>query len=542
MVFLMLAVGKPWGGVVEHEFPTAYSASDAFFHHAMTEYAKEDGRLKYAAPYSIGGYEGVLDSHPPLPYELAASFSVLTGMETHDTLFMLTVFIYLFAVLAAYLLWRKGSVAVALLALPFALFMLQKRLLPLIYWGYWLLVPGITYMIASLWSLTIFDSKHGPWIMAFLFSAIALSHQPEFVYAGGFFGLFLLYRFYRERKISPAILKKTGVFVLVIGALTFYSLLIFSATFLQTEGYRGAFDFDVARGGYPAFDVPQMGWMGVVALVGVGVFFLMHKKKLQLTGYSFLYSFLLGFLIYLGLGKRAYAQRLFWIIYAAFFIGLALYFVLQFVSKKYRTLIPFVVSIVFILLFSRSLGADIGKNQGIMNEYDWDGLQWIAANLPSDAWVHYLYSDTLIHNAPLYNSEHLAFKVGTNSYIKLIQTGTLQRNFSFGFTDGYIDRIHDRGVFDFCYFDQNLKPRNESFECVDSYIRSARVPLADARKDLCDMEYVYITKQTSQPAFGQYNSLVREVLLSNNWTNEIYSNPLVSLVHNTQPGVECLNV
>ncbi|MBI2138798.1 hypothetical protein HYU13_04365 [Candidatus Woesearchaeota archaeon] len=537
-VFLFIALGQPWGNKIAHPFPTSYLASDAYFHQAMAEYAKEQGGVKWAAPWSIGGYEGVLDSHPPIVYHLAAALSTATGIEVYDSLMFLAVISYLLAILVASMIWRKANKKIAMLALPAGLLVLTAKLTPLIFWGYWLLLAGIMFMLAAFWGILHFESERSIIPLAFFFSALALSHQPEFTFAGLFFAALLAIKVWKERSISKDLILKTGKFAILTGVLVFYSLLVFSNTFLLAEGFRKTWDMQKAVGGYPPFDLVDLGIFGLVALGGIVLFFISRKDSMKVPAVS-LYCFILGYFIWLGMGKRAYAHRLFWIIYLSFFFGLALYTLLKLIVKSASTPVYFGVSFLLIGIFAQSVFSNTNVGQGSMNQYDWDALKWISESLPKDAWVYYFYSDALASNAPLYNAQRVSFNIRLKPFIEAIQQGKIRRSYSFHLADGYPVYIHPNGLFSFCFYNAELKPRNDSFECLPEYQKYLPVPGEDEEKDVCGIEYAYFARAASTPALAQYGMAISELLLKNDWIKEIYSNPLVSIVHNEKPGVDC---
>ncbi|MBI2139372.1 hypothetical protein HYU14_00490 [Candidatus Woesearchaeota archaeon] len=538
IVFLFIALGQPWQHKIEHEFPTSYLASDAFFHQAMTQYAKETGGVKWAAPWSIGGYEGVLDTHPPLLYHLAATLSIAAGIEVFDALPFLAVLSFLLAILAAYFIWRRSSKKIAMLALPAGLLMLSAKLTPLIFWGYWLLLAGIMTMLAAFWAMAKFHEERSVAPLALFFSATALVHQPEFTWAGLFFAGMIGFHVWKAKNIESGLFKKIILLALLTGILSFYSLMVFSKSFLLSEGFRSTWDPAQWAGGYPEFNLINLGIFGIIALAGI-VFFLLSKKEHILAPLISLFCFLLGYLILLGFGKRAYAHRLFWFIYLSFFFGFAAYSTIGLLLKKTPSPIVFIASIILIGIFGQSVFGNTNVGQGIMNAYDWEGLQWISKNIPKESAVHYFYSDALTHNAPLYNSERVAFNIRVKPYIQALQSKELRRAYEFNLVDGYPVYLHPNGFFSFCYFDFNLKPKNNSYSCLAEYQPYNPVPQEEQLKDLCAAEYYYFDKAASQPALAQYNLAIRDMLLKNEWLKEVYSNPLVSIVENTKPGVDC---
>jgi len=445
----------------------------------------------------------------------------------------------LFAILMIYLIWRQVNKSIAMLALPICLLMLQSRLMPLIFWGYWLLLTGILFMVASLWAITKFDLDCSYIPIVLFLSATALAHQPEFIYAALFFAGFLLIKIIKEKRLDGRLIKKTVISGSLTASLSFYSLLIFSKTFMKSEGYRNVWDIEAARGGYPVFNLINLGIIGIIILIGIALFLLSKKKKLAIPASISLYCFLLGNLVYLGMGKRAYAHRLFWIIYLSFFFGFAIYYLSRLFIKKINVAYSFIIAIIILSILSYGIYGKTRVGPGIMNQYEWDALNWVGENLPKDAWVYYFYSDALTHNAPLYNSKRIAFNIRAGSYVEDLQSQQIKKNYKFKLADGYPVYLHKTGMLSFCYLNPELKPKNDSFECLKEYKELGPIPAEDTQKDLCSIEYYYFAKAAREPALAQYNLAIGNLLLKNDWIEEIYSNPLVSILKNNKPGVDC---
>lgn len=539
-IFLFLAISEPWGHKISHPFPYSYLASDAFFHQSVAQYMAEQGYVTNTPPYIVGGYKDVVDMHPPILFQLTGGFSTLSGLNVHDNIMFTAVLCFVLAILMLYLIWRKSSKAIAMLALPAGLLMLQSRLLPLIFWGYWLLLAGILFMVASLWAISRFEEKKS-WILISLFlSATALAHQPEFVYAGLFLAGWFVIKIIKERKISKEITTKALSIAVPVIILTFYSLIVFTKSFIKSEGYRNAWDMKLAVGGYPVFNLVNLGIFGIVALAGIILFIISKKSKLAAPAAVSIFAFLLGELIFLGIGKRAYAHRLFWIIYLSFFFGYGIYYIIKLITKNSSFPYPIIIAVILTLVFAQGVYGKTRMGSGIMDEYNWDALNWVAKNIPYDSPVYYFYSDALSNNAPIYNSRHVGFNIIGNAYFADIESQQLKSSYLFKMAKGYSTYLHKTGPLSFCYIDQTFKPKNNTFECLPSYARLIPVPEKDLQKNICEMEYAYFTKYTSQPVIAQYNMAIRDLLLKNNWTQEIYSNPLVSVIKNNKPGEDCL--
>ncbi|MBS3142087.1 hypothetical protein J4464_01740 [Candidatus Woesearchaeota archaeon] len=220
-VFLISGLGSPWAHTLRHDFPYGYGASDAFFHQSVTEYMKEQGRVKYTPPYEVGGYDNVYDAHPPILFQIAAPLSIMTGIETYDTVLFTAVFLLLLSGLVMYCIIRAHSTSIALLALPVTLLMLGGKSLIALKWGYWLFIAGVFFMLAAFWMLSKRDVKHSWVLLGLLLGATAVAHIPEFVFLGIFMALMLLWEVYKHKKLPIATLKTfiiAGVLAVILAA------------------------------------------------------------------------------------------------------------------------------------------------------------------------------------------------------------------------------------------------------------------------------------------------------------------------------------
>src|SRR3989338_8495591 len=269
-VFLISGLGSPWAHTIRHDFPYGYGASDAFFHQSVTEYMKEQGRVKYTPPYEVGGYDKVLDAHPPMLFQLTGIFSTFTGSAAYDSIYFITVIAYLLAILVLYLIIRQYSKNIAIISLPFGLLILSNKFSISLHWGYWLLIMGILFMIFSLWALTRIRLKHYYIILALDLGSLLIAHQPEGVFIIVFIMLYLGADALFNRRIDKTSLKSVVFGLLIALVLAAYSLNIFYNTFMQTEGYRGKFDTEF---GANSIFIKELGIpLVLIALLGLSFF------------------------------------------------------------------------------------------------------------------------------------------------------------------------------------------------------------------------------------------------------------------------------
>lgn len=534
ITFLTLGLANKWDNRIKHDFPYSYGASDAFFHASVAQYMKEQGRVKFTPPYEVGGYKDVFDAHPPMLFQLTGVFSTLTGLKAYDGIYFITLIAYLFSILILYIIIRQFNRNIALLTLPFTLLIFKNKFLISFHWGYWMLIVGILFMVFAFWSLTRLKLKNSYILIGIILASLLIAHQPEAVFIAIFIALFLVVDIIKNKKLD---LKKIKTFIIsgiIALILSFYSLNIFLKTFVKTEGYRKKFETEL---GSASIFIKDLGIILIIlAVIGL-IFFILSKKK-HITGYFGIYMFIVSYLTFIGLGKRAATHRFFWHLYLGFFFALAIYQLIKLFWKKFDLKYSFALSIVILIILAQPLYAKTKFGQGIMDPYNWEGLNYVANNIPEDAFVYYFYSDGLSQAATLYNSKRLAFKISTDDFIEGIKSQKIRRNFGFGLADSYHTYLCPLGFLSLGYYRLNPKPLNQSFKCEKGY-----EPLKgwyNEEKDICDLEYMYFNKITSQPVLGQYNQAIIDTLTKKEWVEEIFSNEVVSILKNNKPGVECL--
>jgi hypothetical protein len=541
-VFLYLGVANPWDNTLAHDFPYSYLASDAFFHQSVAQHTKDVGRYWFTPSYEVGGHKGVFEQHPPVLFEVTAAFSHLSGIEVYDSIFFIAVLSCLLFALIFYIIARQVNKYIAILSLPIMTLIFKGPFNVWMFWGYWMFVIGVLFMVASIWSATKIGLKHSYILIGIFLAGAMLSHQPELVFAVGYLTLFLVIDIIKNKKINIDYIKKVIFAGLISIPLSLFNMIIFSKTFLKSEGYRNVWDIKnvAALSGLPEMPWASLGIAGVITVIGLVLFFISNKKKTTIPASISLFSFLLGYLIIIGMGKRSYTHRFFWFIYASFFFGFALYYILKKI-KASRLIYVSAITIILIFIISQPIFSQTNRGAGIMDPFNWGGLEWISKNTPEDSHIYYFFSNALAHNAPLYSSKRVSFNINTNKFIEDLQSGQIKRVYQFGLADSYSTYICKKSRFSFGYFRNHLKPKNDSnYKCETNRKKLEYAPIETTTKDICNIEYYYFNKASDPPALAQYNLAIRNILIQNNWITEVYNNQLVSILKNNQIGADCI--
>jgi len=531
-LFLYLALGSQWDNRIKHDFPYGYGASDAFFHQSVAEYMKAQGIVKYTPPYEVGNHDFVYDAHPPMLFVLSSQISIFSGIEVYDSILLLSALLWIFSGILVYILIKRFNKMIALLSVPVMIFTLTGNFKIPLYWGYWLFIAGVFFLIAAFWAFSRLD-LHNSWILLGLFmGALGISHIPEVFFVALFIAIYFAIDCFSKKKFDIPVFRKilfAAILALLISA---FSLNIFFATFAETEGFRNKFDTELGNGSVYLKDI---GLIGLAFAAGLIVFLVLKKK--DFAGWFAIFMFFVSYLTLIGFGKRAATHRWFWYFYLAFFFGLLAYQIIKLVYKNVSYEGVAIISIVLLIIFSYPLFSQ-GSGSGIMNAYDWQGLSWIADNVPKDARVFYFYSDALGQSAALYNSKHLAFNLVRNDLFEAIQNKEIRRTYQFGLADSYAAYLCDATPFNYRYFRNNPEIKGQLEECTAK--NHTRIETVEYSLDICDADYIYFDKQASQPVLAQYNLIVRQILLQNNYTEQVYENELVSIIKNNDLGEDCL--
>ena len=540
-LFIYLGLANPWGNKLSHPFPHSYLASDAFYHQSVAQNTKEVGRYWFTPPYEVGGHEDVIDRHPPLLFEVTAAFSYISGLEVYDSILIITVLSCLLFALVFYIISRNAHKYVAMLSLPIMLLVFKAPFNVWLFWGYWMFTIGVLFMISALWSLIRINLEYFYIIIGLFLAGAALSHQPEFIFAIGYIVIFSIAHIIKDKGININYIKKITLAGIIGIPLSLFNLIIFSKTSLLSEGYRNEWDLKnvAAISGLPEMPLMSLGIAGIVSTVGIILFLVSSKKMTLIPAAISLFSFLLGYLILLGIGKRSYTHRFFWYIYISFFFGLALYQVLVLI-KKSKLIYAAGITFILLFVFSQPLFSQTKIGSGVMDPLNWEGLKWVSKNTPQNSYVYYFFSNALAHNAPLYSSKRVSFNINTKEYIAALQSGKIQRAYSFGLADSLPDYLCKISRFSFGYYRNHLKPGNDSsYKCENGYKPLEPAPKEHTLKDICNIEYYYFNSESNPAALAQYNMAIRNFLLKNDWIEEVYNNGFVSVLKNNKPGVDC---
>jgi hypothetical protein len=329
-----------------------------------------------------------------------------------------------------------------------------------------------------------------------------------------------------RKKFEKAELKKA----LAIGIITFlaiiYYLFIFKAAWYNTQASAYSFKANAVWGS-PGFYISYFGILLVFMAIGL-IFSLGKLKKENNTAlYAGIFMLLAGYTNYIGWDVRAFTLRFFWPIYLSVFMGLGIYVILRFLVRKTDSIIIYyIISILFIIPLTGAVKIPSVPSYekvegGIMDGYHWEALGWIEKNTPKNSTIYFLYGDAYEQDALLRNAKRLHYLAKTEDYAANIQNGTVKREF---FSEVPADSggglIYRTGFFS---YQDRLKEFSGSKNI-----------------DICQNDYYVLDKVGRIQAFAQYNIIVGQLLLKNNWIEQVFDNGLVVILKNSQPGKDCM--
>lgn len=532
ITFLWAGIANLWDYRLSHDFPYGLMASDAFQHQTRAEGIKIQGNYRYEPFYIAGGFKDAIGFYNPLIYHLGIVFSYASGLESYDSIYLEVFLLAIISVLIAYLVMREFNRNVAIISLPLAILIFASRANgPGPYagftWGVWPAYIGHFFLVAFFWAMTRFELDKSYIILGLFLSGIALGHSSELIFAFVFMLAYFLIDILGKR-FDLAKAKKiifAGILFLIISA---YYLIIFQFTW----GHMSSYEFTIERTTFdPVLYLPDFGII-VLALMVIGFLAALITKKKSVAVISSILLFVAGLGNYYGFSRHAFRARTLWPLYLAIFFGLGVYTILKFVIKKWKTAYSLGLGMVFLVLFAGVVKAPgilqyqkIGASPGLMDSYHWNALSWIKDNTPEDAVVYFFYGDIYAQSAVLRNTQRKHYLISYSDYGDALSKGIIKRSYSsrLGGDPGGVHYAYRKSLFSYGYhFEEELNN-------------------TDSRKmDICSFDYYVIDRYSRQQPVAQYNQLIREVLLKNDFMEEVFSNEVASVLKNNGAGKDCL--
>ncbi|MBN1156903.1 hypothetical protein JXA85_04750 [Candidatus Woesearchaeota archaeon] len=535
LIFLIAIFGTLlWMGLgglsdykLEHGFPTGYLASDNYAHVSWAEHIKNEGNYRKSGLSTAGGFPDVIGHYPMMHSHLSAIFSMLSGLETYDTMLFLTFFFSCFSTLIVYFMLRRYDRNIAILSVPLATFLFVYNFYFILLWGQYAMLFGNFFAILSIWAFSRIELKHSGILLGLGLSAAFQSHPPEMIICSAFIVFIMVIRLILKnvsKKEMIELAKAAAVFLLA----TLYYLMIF--VFAITR-------ISISRDKNPLLDLtqPHMEYLrttlfshfhiaSFVIVAGALAFLLLAKKLKTVFQYS-AYALLFGFCNYLGgkLGSRSLAQRSYWPITLAPLFGLGLFQVIKLTKIKWKKTYSVFLSAIIVIGIVNAYYQKMSPH-GLVEQNQWNGIKWLNENTPLDSEIYFFYGDTYNQGGIMYNVFRKVTFADSSDFVNKLSNKIISRH--------YLSYL----VAEISY---KLPYRKSTFD-YGAHMLEMDKSVFESEKDICSFDYLLFDKVSIQPVLAQYNMAIRNAMLSNNWIEEVYSNDVVSIIHNKKPGEECI--
>lgn len=524
---LFLKIGQPWSHAISHSYPQFFNANDNFLHSALSEYVKDEGNYALSPSYFSGGYDDVVGYIPPLIHHLSAMTSYLTGIETYDTTYLVTAFLMVSGFLLVYFAIKRVNGTLALLSLPFMLGVYSFTFEIARAWGLWIFITGSFFLFAFIWCMENLEKKYSFILLALFLSGMALGHTTEMIFGLGFLVFYAAIKFIRKS------LSRTGLMNLALGLLIFaivsaYYLVIFYFTWMKIQ----PFEFSVMEKPVfaPNFPVNLWDFGATQFLLYAGLLFFIFlliikddSEKLKVDPFSStmlagIFLLVMGFTNYVGFGVRAFQTRIFWPVYLAVFMGLALYFIpAHFKKWRFRYAAAIAAALLLVFFFNNYGGL---QGPGMIDQQVWDGFRWLSENTPENAKVYHFYSKPATQFDSLFSTERVSYTVNMDDYVNSLKGGIIKSEYNSDNT---------------ALTDTQLPYRNSLL----SYGYHATEDEFKKAVSMWDMDYYFfVMYDPSDPSntLMLYNRYVGDYMLNQTWVEVAYSNDEVLILKNNEPG------
>jgi hypothetical protein len=231
-----------------------------------------------------------------------------------------------------------------------------------------------------------------------------------------------------------------------------------------------------------------------------------------------IFLLIMGFTNYVGFGVRAFQTRIFWPVYLAVLMGLALYFIPAHFKKWRFRYAAAIAGVLLLVFFFNNYGGLQGP--GIIDQQVWNGFKWLSENTPENATVYHFYSKPATQFDSLFSTKRVSYTVNMDDYINSLKAGIIKSEYNSDKT---------------ALTDTHLPYRSSLF----SYGYHAMEDEFKKTISMWDMDYYFfVTYDPSDPSntLMLYNRYVGDYMLNRTWVEVAYSNDEVLILKNNEPG------
>jgi hypothetical protein len=538
LTMMFLGPGEIFGNKISHDYPFGYGASDAFQHQTRAEFIKDTGNFRYEADYISKGFEDVIGRYPPILYHISVIFSQAAGIEVYDSIFLIVLIFGIISSLLFYFVIKLFNPSVALLSLPLSILIFSNPNAIGYLWGHWPALLSQSFLVLLFWSMSRFELKNSYLFVSISLIGMFLTHSSEFIFGVIFLILFFAIRLIFKKSMIKefrSMLIAAGIFFVATG----YYIIIFLNTWVIAQPYE--FLVQPIWEGNPGFYLTGFGILLIFMVLGLAYSF-KELKGVHCALVAALAMLIGGFTNYIGFDVRAFQIRFFWPIYLSVFFGLGSYLLLKLVIKRYSSIYSVPLFLILITVFSGMISfpaianidnqkipllpsSNLETNSGLMDPEHWESLRWISENTEKDSKVYFFYGDIYTQDALLRNSKRVHYLVDPEDFINSLNNRELKQKYvteTPGDSGGMI--AVRKSLFEFEYVETKV-PKEEIF----------------GLRDICDNDYIVFDKITYQEVLGQYNQIIGQNLLENDYIFPVFDNRVVTILKNDKPGVICID-
>ena len=524
-VFLLLGNGFLFGHRLQHDYPYAYLASDAFQHQTRAQGIKDAGNYRNEPSYIVMGVQNAVGYYPPVLYHLSVILSYLSGLEVYDTIYFLVFFFAAIASLAMYFVIRQFNKNAALISLPVSFLVFYSGLYTGFTWGHWPTIVSQFFLICVFWCSSRMDLNKSYIFLGIFVAATFMTHTSETVFAVFYLALFFIISSIINKKIELSLIKNFIFGAIITSVISFYYLVIFRYVWVP----RQPFEFTVSKmWDNPTIYLSDFKLLLIFMIAGMVFAVMSIRKSLvpALAGFSML---AIGSGNYFGFREKAFQLRFLWPVFLSFFIGFGIYQLLKFTVKGWKTgysVILALIAAILIIVPGIPLIPHYGllESSGLMDQFHWESFNWLAKNTEKDAKIYFFYGDIYSQDALLRNSKRTHYQITPEGTIDAIQKKEIRRIYDSELPgDGGGGGPYRKSFFSFGFG-------------IDELPEEVRSP----KQDICKFNYLVFDKASQQPVLAQYNLLIANELVKKDYIRPVFQNQYIVILKNNNPGDDCI--
>jgi len=192
------------------------------------------------------------------------------------------------------------------------------------------------------------------------------------------------------------------------------------------------------------------------------------------------------------------------------------------VIKNLRTSITVIISLAIILLMASYNYQSTGQIDGLMNPYTWQTLGWLKDNAEDNAKLFFFYGDSYDQDGSLGNTHKRNTRVEISELSSVLQNKTFNR-----YTQ--TKELIESGT---------MLPYKKGLISYGLHLKDDKNITGRKERDICSFDYYIFDRFGRYPVLVQFNQLVANTLLQQNFTI-VYQNDLSVILKNKQPGGKC---